>query len=187
MVMRTKSAAVSGRTQVRPSPARARGAAAFTLIEVVIATAIVALLFGGIINCYIQSGVRVEWTGYSLAAQSMAMQVIDQAKSASWSPTSTPPVNNLTNLNLQGTSYNSATATFTGYSVGVLDLPYATSNYTMATNFVTVQMITNVGNQAGVQMQFVRVDTVWPFFLRKQNLFFTNTVGTLLGPDDRSF
>ena len=77
--------------------------------------------------------------------------------------------------------------TFTGYSTGVLDLPYSTTNYVMATNFVTVQMITGVGGNSQVQMQFVEVQTVWPFFLRSKNLFFTNTVATMMGPDDRSF
>ena len=40
-------------------------AAGFTLIEVVISTAIVALVFGGVITAYIQSGMRVQWSGYS--------------------------------------------------------------------------------------------------------------------------
>ncbi|HTB86091.1 MAG TPA: hypothetical protein VK742_20765 [Candidatus Sulfotelmatobacter sp.] len=187
--MRIESIEPSKRTRFWRLPARVREAAAFTLIEVVIATAIVALVFGGIINCYIQSGVRVEWSGYSLAAQSMAMQMIERAKSGTWNPTATPPVNNLTNLNLLGTSVivTSSNYTYTGYSTGVLDVPYETTNYVTATNFVTVQMITGVGGQSQVQMQFVKVQTVWPFFLRSKNLFFTNTVATMMGPDDRQF
>ena len=31
----------------------------------------------------------------------------------------------------------------------------------------------------------VRVDTVWPFFYRGTNLYFTNTAATLLAPDNR--
>ena len=158
---------------------------AFTLIEVVVATAIVALVFGGIINCYIQSGLRVQWTGYSQAAQSLASAVLEQAKAATWDPAQAPPVNNLTNLNLTGASYNSGTATYTGYNLAILDVPYSGTNYTQATNFITVQMINGVGGQSQVQMQFVRVDTVWGFATRGKNLVFTNTVATFLAPDDR--
>ena len=117
--MRIETIKPSQRTRFRRLPARVRGAAAFTLIEVVIATAIVALIFGGIINCYIQSGVRVEWSGYSLAAQSMAMQVIEQAKSATWNPAATPPLpNQVMQLNLMNTNTTttSSNMTFTGYS-----------------------------------------------------------------------
>ena len=170
-----------GGVAARPS----RKLRAFTLVEVVVATAIVGLVFGGIITCYIQSGLRVQWTGYSQAAQSLAGAVIEQAKAATWDPAQTPPVNNLTNMNLSATSYNSATATYTGYNTALLDVPYAGTNYTRATDFVTVQMISGVGGQAQVQMQFIRVDTVWPFNVRGQNLLFTNTVATMMAPDDR--
>jgi len=187
--MRIETIKPSKRTRFWRLPARVREAAAFTLIEVVIATAIVVLVFGGIINCYIQSGQRVEWTGYSLAAQSMAMQVIEQAKSASWIPTQPSPLNQLMQLNLMGTNTTttSSNMTFTGYSTGILDLPYATTNYVMATNYVTVQLITGVGGNSQVQIQFVEVQTVWPFYLHKQNLFFTNTVATIMGPDDPQY
>ena len=188
--MRIESKKPSQWTRFRRLPARVRGAAAFTLIELVIATAIVALIFGGIINCYIQSGVRVEWSGYSLATQSMAMEVIEQAKSATWNPAAQPyPQNQVMQLNLMNTNTTTTggVMTFTGYSTGTLDLPYSTTNTVTATNYVTVQTINGVGGQPQVQLQFVEVQTVWPFFLRSKNLFFTNTVATMMGPDDRAF
>ena len=165
--------------------ARARGTAAFTLVEVVIAALIVGLVFGGIINCYIQSGMRVQWTGYSLAAQNLAMEVLEQAKAARWDPTSGQ--NQLLSMNLTATNYNSGTSTYTGRSTGILDVPYAGTNFTLATNYVTVQLISGVGNQTNVAVEFVRVDTVWPFFMRSTNLLFTNTVATIMSPDDRQF
>ena len=173
----------AGQRMAGPGAARMR-AGGFTLIEVVIATAIVALVFGGVITAYIQSGMRVQWSGYSLAAQSLATQVLEQAKSAVWDPAQAVPVNNLTNLNLVGASYNSSTRTYTGYSTGVLDVPYSGTNFILATNYVTVQFLI-VGGATNVQMQFVRVDTVWPFQLRKLNLFFTNTACTMVAPDNR--
>ena len=161
------------------------GVAGFTLIEVVISTAIVAVVFGGIMTSYIQSGMRVQWSGYSLAAQSLATEVLEQAKSGVWDPAQTTPINNLTNLNLLSPSYDNSTKTYTGYSTAILDVPYSGTNFTVATNFVTVQMI-YVSGVTNVQMQFVRVDTVWPFQLRQANLFFTNTVCTMVSPDNRS-
>jgi prepilin-type N-terminal cleavage/methylation domain-containing protein len=160
-------------------------AAGFTLIEVVISTAIVAVVFGGVITSYVQSGMRVQWSGYSLAAQSLATAVLEQAKSGVWDPAQAVPINNLTNLNLRSPSYNSSTKTYTGYSTAILDVPYSSTNFTVATNFVTVQLI-YVSGVTNVQMQFVRVDTVWPFQLRQANLFFTNTVCTMVAPDNRS-
>jgi hypothetical protein len=159
--------------------------AGFTLAEVVVSTAIVALVFGGVINAYIQAGQRIEWTGYSLAAQSLAEETIEQAKSATWDPAQTPPVNNLTNMNLLGTVYNAGTQTYTGYSIGILDVPYSSTNSVPATNFVTIEML-NDNTNVNVQIQFVQVKTVWPFGLRAKNLYFTNTVCTLLAPDNRS-
>ncbi len=159
--------------------------AGMTLGEVLIATAIVALVFGGIITSYIQSGKRVQWSGYALAAQSLANEVLEQARAASWDPTQTPPVNNLTNMNLQSTSYDAATLTYSGYSTAILDVPYASTNYILATNYVTLQTI-SVNGSANVQLQFLRVDTVWPFSLRQTNLFFTNTVCTMIAPDNRA-
>jgi prepilin-type N-terminal cleavage/methylation domain-containing protein len=162
-----------------------QGSAGFTLVEVVMSVAIVALVFGGIISAYIQSGLRLEWTGYSLAAESLAIQTIEQARSAVWDPAQTPVVNQLNQLNLMSTNYNSSSQTFTGYSAGILDIPYASTNYIMATNYVTIQLV-SLANAPAVQVQSVRVDTVWPFAIRARNLYFTNTVCTLIAPDNRS-
>jgi len=168
-----------------PAGISGRETAGFTLVEVVISTAIVALLFGGVLTAYIQAGKRIEWTGYSLAAQSLAVEVVEQAKSATWDPAQTPPVNNLTNLNLQGASYNATTLTYTGYKTGILDVPYSDTNSVLATLYVTVQMF-NVGGNTNVQAQFLRVDTVWPYTSRGPVIYFTNTVCTIVAPDNRS-
>jgi hypothetical protein len=160
-----------------------KNTAAFTLVEVVISTAIVALIFGGIINAYIQSGKRLQWTGYSLAAQQMANSILEQARSGTWDPTI--PENDVTNmiLNLQGATYTSTNGTCTGYTTGILDVPISGTNTVTATSYVTVQMV-NVA--ANVQVQYLRVDTVWPFGLWKNMRYYTNTVVTMIAPDNRS-
>ena len=162
-----------------------RGCEAFTLLEVVISSAIVIMVFAGIIKAYVQSGQRLEWTGYSLAAEALAMQTIEQARATVWDPAQTPPVNELTNLNLMGASYNSATLTLTGFTTNILDVPYESSSFVMATNFVTIQMF-NINGNTNVQEQVVTVQTVWPFYIRASNLVFTNTVSTIISPDNRA-
>ena len=164
----------------------------FTLVEVVISVAIVALVFAGIINAYIQSGLRLEWTGYSLAAQSLSIETIEQARSCVWDPAQTPPVNEITNLNLMGMHYVTTTSNsyWAGYSTNILDIPVPSqSSFVIATNYVTITMI-SVGSSSttytNVQAEVVQVQTVWPFFIRAQNLYFTNTMCTIIAPDNRA-
>src|SRR4249920_3737041 len=70
---------------------------AFTVVEVVIAMAIAALSLGSIINGYIISSQRAEWSAYSLAAHSLAMQRLEQSRAAKWDPDGIPPADQLTN------------------------------------------------------------------------------------------
>jgi prepilin-type N-terminal cleavage/methylation domain-containing protein len=156
--------------------------AGYSLIEVVVASAIIALVYGSILTCYIQCGLRAQWAGYSLAAQSLANQQIEQARSAIWDPAM--GFNQMTQLNLPGWTYNSGTKTWAGYVKAVLDVPYATTNFTVATNYVSVQLLT-ISTIPPVQVQMIRVDTVWPFRYRAGNLYFTNTAATMLAPDNR--
>ena len=160
----------------------------FTLVEVVMALAIVGLVFAGILNAYIQTGLRLEWTGYSLAAQSLAVESIEQARSSLWDPAENPPVNEITNLTLNGMT--SATNTsgqqyWQGWSTNILDIPYVSGNYVVATNIVTITM-KNVSTYTNVQVEVVQVQTIWPFFIRAQHLFFTNTISTIISPDNRA-
>ena len=62
----------------------------FTLAEAVIALAILALLVQGIILCYVRFTQQAEWSAYSLAAQSLASQGAEQARSAKWDPQAWP-------------------------------------------------------------------------------------------------
>ena len=158
--------------------------AGYTLIEVVVAAGIIAMVYGMILSCYVQSGLRAQWAGYSLAAQDLANEQIEQARSAVWDPATGK--NELLQMNLRSTNYNSTNQTFTGFTTNILDIPYASTNYTIATNYVSIQLI-NLNNQTNPQVQvyMIRVDTVWPFFYRIKNLYYTNTAATLLAPDNR--
>jgi len=138
--------------------------AAFTLAEVVVCVAIVALLFGGIVTGYIQGAYRAEWAGYNLAAQALAMQQIEQAKSAKWDNN----VNEFTNL---------LTLTW-----ATLDLPINGTNMVYATNYVTVTP-NQISSTPDVFVQMVKVDTVWPYIRKGITLYYTNTVADYYAKD----
>jgi prepilin-type N-terminal cleavage/methylation domain-containing protein len=165
--------------------------AGYTLIELVIATGIIAVVYGLILNCYIQSGLMAQWSGYSLAAQSLGISQIEQARQASWDAIGgSGGHNNLTNFvkfGFLGISNNTANQTWTGYTTNILDIPYATTNYVIATNYVSSQIL-NLNNDANqAQICLFRVDTVWPFNYRSTNAtYFTNTIMTYLAPDNES-
>jgi hypothetical protein len=139
-----------------------------------------------IIKVYIQSGLRAQWSGYSLAAQSLATEQIEQARSAMWDPAGGK--NEITQLNLSMRSFttNSLSQTLSGYTTGILDIPYRSTNYVIATNYVSIQLFyLNGQTNPPIQVYLIRVDTVWPFFYRSGINYFTNTGATLLGPDNR--
>lgn len=167
---------------LRATAGNSKQDAAFTLAEVVISIAIAAFVFGGIITAYIQTTRRAEWSGYSLAAQALAIQQLEQARSGVWD--SSLGKNEVTNLVLLNRNV-AANGTVTGYSWTNLDIPVSGGNFTRATNYVTITMLPNVAGVPGVSLQMVQVDTVWPFQIGKTNRFYTNTISTYLAPDNR--
>jgi prepilin-type N-terminal cleavage/methylation domain-containing protein len=156
-----------------PSRVSTRG---FTLAEVAMSLMIVGLVFGGILTAYLQSAQRAEWSGHSLAAQAFGLQQLEQARSAVWDISATPPVNEITNLNL--IDWRRTNGIWTGYSWGNLDVPSSGDNFVRATNFVTVREVV-VTATPRVTVHSVHVDTVW----EQRGARFTNSVATYYGPD----
>lgn len=188
MYFTEEAAVVDGNNRtVRCLPGRPESlAAGFTLAEVVISIAVTGLVFAGILSGYVQSARNAEWTGYSLAAQALAVQQIEQARSAVWDYSTGNGRNELTNLNLLNPQYDSGTKTRRGYSWSTLDLPYSGTNVVRATNYVTVRMFYfNNNANPPVQLQMLQVDTVWPFTVGTAPKYFTNTVATYFAPDNR--
>src|ERR1035441_9607134 len=166
----------------KPEYTKAGTLLGFTLVEVVISLAIVTLLFNGILTAYIQSNRQAEWAGYSLAAQAIGIQQIEQARSAVWDFN----VNQLTNLNLQSWTFNAATQMGTGYTTNVLDVPISGTNIVIATNYVSLKML-NLTGLPNIQVQMVTVDTVWPFQSYTGRRVFTKRTASYIGPDSRDF
>ena len=158
---------------------------AFTLIEVVVALAISTAVFSGIIVAYTHTSRRAEWSGYSLAAQALSIQQIEQAKSAKWDRST----NELAGWSsLTSWTYNASNGIGTGYTRNALDLPVSgTNGIIWATNFVTVTLI-SVNNTVvpPVKLQMIRVDTVWRWVSDKVPKLVTNTVATYMAPDNLS-
>lgn len=139
-----------------------RGIRAFTLVELVITTAVAAVVIGGTIYGYIASARRAEWSAYSLAANSLAMQRIEQARAAKWDPQGYPPMDELVASNFP-------------VRVDILDIPISGTNIAYATSITSIATIS-----ANPPLKRIRVDTFWPFVGRG---FYSNTVVTYRAPD----
>lgn len=163
---------------------RTKQSCGFTLAEVVMAVAVVMLIFSGIILAYTQAAYRAEWTGYSLAAEALATKQIEQARSGRWDPANfqgTAARNDMYSLLLLNSNLTAA-GVFTGYSWTNLDLPSNGGNYARATNYVTVKPI--VSGYLGSNIM-IRVDTVWSFRWRTSTRLYTNTIATYFAPDNK--
>jgi hypothetical protein len=160
------------------------------LWEVLIAFCIVAATFGTIVGGYVSGATKAQWSGYSLAAQTAGLQAIEQARAATWDAAGNNiQVMSLT-MNNKQTNYPGTPGTWiiTGNTTNILDVPWSSTNYVVVTNFITIsQLFVNGATNPFIQLQMVRVDTVWPFagwgnFSRG---VYTNTVCTLIAPDNR--
>ncbi len=138
----------------------------FTLPEVIVSLAVASVVFGGILLGYTLTTDRAEWSAYSLAAQSLALQGVEQARAAQWDTRTAPPVDEL-----GVTNYN---------QVITLDVPVSGGNPTLATNYVSVTTISTAP-----MLRQLRADCVWslPYRNSRTSGPFTNTIITLRAPD----
>ena len=139
-------------------------ASGFTLTEVVMCCVIMGMLFSGILMGYVTAARRTEWSGYSLAAQALAIQQLEQARSAKWDVISIPSINEITNI--------------PRLTWSKMDIPYSGTNFTWATNRVTITPITITTNPP-VFVYLVRVDTEW----RTRGAVYTNSIANYFAPD----
>src|SRR4051794_16068929 len=156
------------RTQRQDFSPRCPGCAAFTLAEVAVALGISALLFAGVVMGFVQSAQRAEWSAYNLAAHSLALQGIEQARAATWDPSAPTPIDNCLPAN------------FPTVGTNILDVPISGTNITYATNKWT---ITSVSTNP-YPLKMIRVDCTWRFIKSGvSSAVFTNTVATLRAPN----
>jgi type II secretory pathway pseudopilin PulG len=145
--------------------------AAMTLVEILIALIVLVVIMGGVITGYVQANRMAEFSSMSLAAQSTALQGIEQAIAARW--------------NGQSVSTNTGPGTDdelgcvenwipTG-STNVLDIPVSGAEIPV-TNYVTITQIST-----SPKLRQIRSDAVWTFPFTGE--IHTNTVITLRAPD----
>ena len=154
------------RTRSRSWPYKKQQNTAFTLTEVAVSLAIAGLIFAGVLYGYVATADHAEWSAYSLAAHSLAMQAVEQARSAQWDPQAWPVVDQL-----GVTNYT---------QVSTLDVPVSGGNITYATNYVSISAVS-----LNPPLRQLRADCVWMLANRgpRNRGPFTNTVVTLRAPD----
>lgn len=151
---------------------------AFTLLEVVVSVMITGIVFAAILSGYIQSARKAEWSAYSLAAEGLNIQQLEQIRAANWDTQGLILVDETTNLNLKSWTY--ASGKWTGYTWTNLDTPFNSTNNTMvmATNYVTLTVV-GVTTIPPVTVKCIKSDTVWKFMGK----LYTNSIATYRAPD----
>ena len=139
-----------------------RRSLAFTLVEVVVSSAVAAVIIAGCVAGYVLSARRAEWSAYSLAANSHAVMRLEQCRAAKWDPMSYPPVDELVAGNFPP-------------QTNLLDVPISGDRLPYATNFTT---ITEVSQNPPLKM--IRIECHGPFARTRH---FTNVVVTYRSPD----
>src|SRR6267378_3010044 len=132
------------------------------MVEAVISIAIAMVAILGSVNGYILSANRAEWSAYSLAAHSLAMQRLEQFRAARWDTVAIPNVDQLVAANFPA-------------QTNTLDVPISGNNLVYAINTTTITTIS-----AKPPLKMVRIDCVWPF---THHGVFTNTIFSYRAPD----
>ena len=159
--------------RAHPAPFEAKASKAFTLVEVVMAIFIFAMVIAGVIYGYAQANRMAEWSSMSFAAQSYSSQGAEQARAADWRPQDWPVTNGPGTMDeLPATNY---------ITVDVMDVPSkgqpgSTNSLFWVTNFISVA---NVSANPAVRQ--IRSDCVWRFPITGK--LYTNTVILLRAPD----
>ena len=156
------------RTVQRP----ARGIyAAFTLVELLVSLVVLTMVMSGIIYGYVQANRFAEWSSMSLAAQSYALQGLEDVRGAKWDLSANPTVDDMP---------IPSGATYTNFPLQTdyLDIPVSGAPFPI-TNSIRLTQITIPLSAAQVRM--VQSYCVWTFPLTGK--VFTNTVTTYRAPD----
>jgi type II secretory pathway pseudopilin PulG len=153
---------------------------AFTLVEVLMAFALLGLVMSGLTYGYVQANRMAEFSSMSLAAQSYASQGAEQARAADWRPRD--PSTNVFGPNTPD-ELNAPTNYVNSGMNYILDVPIkgdpSTNDFAFfVTNYVSVS---NVNPQTSVYLREIRSLAVWRFPLTGQ--IYTNTVILQRGAD----
>ena len=126
---------------------------------------ILAMVMAGIIYGYVQANRNAEWNAMSYAAQSYALQGLEQVRAAKWDLSASPVWDDIP----APTNY---------IQTDIMDIPVSGAPY-YVTNYITLTTVTIPSSSA--QLRQVRSDCVWVF--PRTGKTFTNTVITYRAPD----
>lgn len=154
-------------------PEKSKTAGAFTLVEAIVALAIIVMVAAGTFYGFVQSNRMAEWSSMSLAAQSRAVQGAERAKAAEWNSRQFPYTNGPGTGDELPPGTNAASPSF--IEVDTNRVPQ-TGAPLLLTNYIYVTT-----NQVVPPLRQIRSDVVWTFPLTKQIV--TNTVVTIRAPD----
>jgi type II secretory pathway pseudopilin PulG len=136
-----------------------------TLAEVVVAMAIASLTVLGLVGGYTYSTLGAEKAGLSLAANTRALERLEDTHAAIWNVSGWPVVDQLVATNFPA-------------KLVILDLAGQGAGVTYGTNYTTITQVS-----VAPPLRRVRVDCVWQFRTGQFSSLLTNTVETLRGPD----
>ena len=136
--------------------------AGMTLIEVVVALAITGLIVAGIVSGYIFCLNASEKGALTMAANSRALERIEQTRSAQWDTSVSPAVDQLVAANFPDTTV-------------VLDQSGTTTNVTAATVRTEITQLSSAP-----PLRRIRVDCIWQFRGVER---ITNSIETYRAPD----
>ena len=140
----------------------ARSQSGTTLVETLVSIALAAMAIAGTVKGYVLAANRSEWSAYSLAAQSLANQQMEQTRAAKWDTLAYPMVDQLVSSNFP-------------IVTNVMDVPISGTNIVYATNYTT---ITTVSTSPPLKM--IRVVSIWPFI---NHGVYSNVVIAYRAPD----
>ena len=145
-----------------PRNIHSRSQSGMTLVEVAVALGIAGLTIGGIINAYNFCTNASQKSALSLTANAMAMQRIEEVRSATWDTVVWPAVDEV-----QATNFLPRTVKLDVSGKGNVVLP--------ATVYTYINQISS-----SPPLKRVRVDCVWRF---KASQWMTNTIETCRAPN----
>jgi prepilin-type N-terminal cleavage/methylation domain-containing protein len=142
--------------------------AAFTLIEILISIGILALVMAGMIYGFAQANRFAEWSSMSLAAQSYALQGLEQVRAAKWDMSASPVIDIMPIPSpLTSTNYPPQS--------DIMDIPVSGAPF-YVTNYISLIQLPGT-----VQLREVWSQCVWVF--PRTGQAYTNTVITWRAPD----
>ncbi|MGH7942588.1 MAG: prepilin-type N-terminal cleavage/methylation domain-containing protein [Limisphaerales bacterium] len=153
----------------------------FTLVEVLVSIVILALVIAGVCYGYNEANRIAIWCSMSQAAQSYALQGMEQARAALWNPWDT-----YTNSDeLPACATNAALVQQDFMDIPMKGLPYTSTstNYAyLQTNYVYVTTVSNCSSGAFASpLRQITSSVVWTFPFTGQP--YTNTVVTMRASD----